>query len=155
MKKYFSNRTRVCNLLCSVLMIILVALQFMPFFTYGEAGETASIQSYVWFPTEYSALEKEITFVVPGHSIASLVPMPLIVILCCAVGLVMSLFMGERPFVSVFPAACGLAGVWGYLTKPEFQLGANWQWHLILSIIIAAAGVLSLIMNAGSRKKTA
>jgi len=60
MSKFFSNRTSACNLICALLMIILLVLHFAPFWTYGENGETASIQGYVWFPTDHGALEKYI-----------------------------------------------------------------------------------------------
>ena len=46
-EKFRNNKGMLVNVLCAVLMAILLVLQFVPFWHYGEAGENCSIGGYV------------------------------------------------------------------------------------------------------------
>lgn len=145
MTKLFSIRVSTLNLLCAALMIALLVLQFTPFFTCAESGETVSLQSYVWFPYDHTDLEKEIKVSLPDHEVSELVPMALLVLLCGAAGAVVSLIKPDRIYGPLLAVICGLSGVIGYLSVPALQLGGSWHWHLILSALIAVLGVWALI----------
>lgn len=147
MSKYISNRTSICNIVCAVLMVILLVLQFMPFWTYGEEeAMTSSIQGYIWFPTEKGDLENYLQAQTsPEFTINDILVMPIVVLVAGAVGVVLCLIKPDNMLVSLLPAACGLVGIWGYLSKAAFRLGANWQLHLVLCIAILAAAAISLL----------
>ncbi len=49
-----NNKREAIQILCAVLMTILLVLQSMPFWQYGES---CSIGSCVWFPGDCKALE--------------------------------------------------------------------------------------------------
>ncbi len=152
MSKFFKSRTSVCNLISVVLMIVLLVCQFMPFWTYGENGETASIQDYIWNPSGYSALEKYFKAEVSAdYDINSILLMPILVLVLCVAGAVLGVIRGSHAWVGAFPAFCGLAGVWGYLSKAVFQMGNLWGLHLTLCIVLLILGVYTLIDGSKSQ----
>lgn len=155
MTKLFSSRLSTLNLLCAALMLLLLVLQFTPFFTCAGTGETVSIQEYVWFPTEHTALEKEIKASIPDHAIDEMVVMPLIVLLCGAAGAVIGLIKSDRIWCSLLSVLCGLAGVWGYLTNLAFHLVSSWSLHLILSVLIALLGCCAVYIGIKNSKTSA
>jgi len=147
MSHLFSNRTSVCNVICAVLLLILLVFQFTPFWHYGEDASIAtSINGYIWFPTENTQLENYLKEQLNSDfSVESILAMPIIVLLAGAIGFVLCLIKADNPIVSLLPAAAGAVGVWGYLTKGAFKLGANWQIHLILCFAILVIALVSLI----------
>ena len=53
----------------------------------------------------------------------------------------------------LLPMACGLAGVWGFLAKAAFRLGATWGWQLALCIALIALGASALVMGLKKKAK--
>jgi len=148
MKKFFSNRTAQINSLCALFMLILLVLQFSAFWTYGDNNElNCSLQSYIWFPTDNTALTKHLETLVPGHAINSIIAMPIIVLVSAVLGIVFICTKPQQPLNAPLPILCGAVGVWGYLSKPEFQLGNGWHGHLVLCILMALCGVITLITS--------
>lgn len=154
MKKFFADRTAQMNSFCALLLIILLVLQFSAFWTYGENDElSCSLQSYIWFPTDNTALTKHLEALVPGHAINSIIVMPILVLVTAVLSIALICVKPGQPLNALLPVVCGGVGAWGYLSKAEFQLGANWQLHLALCILIALCGLLSLIMSARIEKQ--
>lgn len=146
MSRFFESRTSVCNLISIVLMIILLVCQFTPFWTYGENGETASIQDYIWNPTEYGDLEKYFKAEVSAdYDINSILLMPILVLVLAVAGAVTGGIKIGHAWVGAFPAVCGLVGVWGYLSKAVFQMGSHWGLHLALCVVLLIIGVFNLV----------
>ena len=183
---------RLCNIVCAVLMLALLALQFVPFWTFPACNCTGkcekldfdsncpmcsvyykacvnipdeelsagtnrrdyskewklSIQQYVWTPTfdscggatEYfgGIFDVKETKTNPGYEfmVKDIVMMPILVLVCAAFGAYFSFVKSEKPLTSIFSLVAGVAGTVGYLTVPVFQLGALWQVHLAISIVI-------------------
>ena len=140
-------KTQLMNILCGVLCLALVVAQFLPFWHYGEQNElSASIQGYVWFPEDYKALGTHLADTVdPDHDVGSIITMPILTLICGALGFVLCLFKSRLPYVPLLPAVCGLAGTWGYLTKAVFRVGSGWGLHLALCIALLALGVAALV----------
>ncbi len=152
MSKFVSNRTSVCNLICAVLMVFLLVLQFTPFWSFGEDAETASIQGYVWFPTDHGSLEKYIEEATGSkHDINSILAMPILVLLLGAAGSLLCLIKHDQIWTAAFPVACGACGMWGYLSKAAFRLGTNWPFHLVLCIAMFVVGLLSICVSCKGR----
>ncbi len=149
MSKFFSNRISVCNMICAVLMVILLVLQFCPFWQFGENQESsASIQGYIWFPTEHGDLEtyfEEATG--SDYSINSILIPPILTLVLGAAGIVLCLIKSNQIWASIFPIACGAVGIWGYLGKAVFKLGVNWQMHLVICIAMLVVGVVGCYMG--------
>lgn len=147
MSRFFTNRTSICNLISVILLIVLLVFQFTPFWSYGENGDlTASIQGYIWFPSDHSALEKYFEAETSAdHTINAVLAMPILLLLVGAVGIVVGLLKADQVWVGTFPTVCGAVGLWGYLTKPVFQLGGNWHLQLILCLALLAMGIVTLL----------
>lgn len=154
MARKASNRTPILNVICAVLMLVLLVLQFMPFWTYSDPATSVSIQGYIWFPGDHTGLDKALKESVSAdYSINDVLLMPILTLVLGAVGIVLCLIQSDNPFVSLLPAACGLAGTWGYLTGAAFHVGSGWEFHLILCIALLALGLISLISLLSARQK--
>lgn len=125
------KKSQICNYVGIALMALLLLLQFMPFW------DGVSIQSYIWFPKEYTVIDSYIASQVGGdYNINSIIWIPIIILVFTVVGIVLSLIMSDNIFVGLVPLVCGLAGVYGYLVKAPLQLGTNWSIHLAVCAIL-------------------
>lgn len=140
---------RICCYICAVLMLLLLVLQFMPFWHYGEQGElSASINAYIWLPSEYKDLTKHLTAAIgEDYSINQVLIMPIVTLILEVCGIGFCLARRDHTITRVFPAACGLVGIWGYLAEPAFRLGANWGVHLIVCIAMLLVSAYSLYLQ--------
>ena len=138
------NKTVVWNVLGAVLMAILLVMQFTPFWQYGEAGESCSISSYVWFPNDNGDVESWLEGQIEDFSINDVILVPILVLLLGFLGVVICLLKRDARMAALLPTACGAVGTIGYLGNAALKLGNNWGFHLLLCIAIAAAGVLCL-----------
>lgn len=154
-KNMIWSKTTLCNIVCAVLMLALLICQFMPFWHFGETGEeTASIQGYVWFPSDHGDLEKYLETINPDHDINDVLLMPILELALCAVGFCLCLIKANVAWMSAFPVAAGLIGIWGYLGKVVFRAGGNWVLHLILCIAILALGCVALVSGIKEIKES-
>lgn len=119
----------------------------MPFWSYE--GLSTSIQTYIWFPSDHAQLETYLASQVGGEfSINSILLMPILVLVMTVAGIVLCIWRWDIPYMSIIPLVCGMVGVWGYLTKPAFQLGSNWVLHLVVCIGMIASSALTLLFAA-------
>lgn len=143
--KIKNNRGAACMLVCALLLMILFILQFTPFWQYGEAGESCSISSYVWFPSDQKELESWLGAQAEDHDLNSFVGMPILTLVLSAAGAVLCLIKPDNGWTALLPTACGLFGAIGYLTTPALKLGMGWTWHLLLCIALLVLGVFGLV----------
>lgn len=144
------NKTGVWNVLGAVLMVILLVMQFTPFWQYGETGESCSISSYVWFPNNNGDVESWLESQIEDFEINDLILTPILVLLLGGLGAAFCLLKRNSRMAALLPMACGIVGTVGYLGNAALRLGNGWAFHLLLCIAIAAAGVLCLI---GAKKE--
>ncbi len=145
LEKIKSNKAAMCMLISAVLMVILLVLQFTPFWHHGEAGESCSISSYVWFPGDQKALETWLGSQAADHDLNSFVGMPILILALSAAGAVICLIKPDKGATPLLSTACGLAGMIGYLTTPALKLGTGWAWHLLICIALLALGVYGVV----------
>lgn len=145
---------KIHSYICAALMLLLLVLQFMPFWHYGEQGElSASINAYIWLPMDHNDLTDYLTASIgDDYVINQILFMPIVTLILEACGIPFCLFKSKHPASLLFPAACGFAGVWGYLTKPAFRLGANWGVHLALCIAMLLVAACALYTEYRSKK---
>ena len=153
MEKIRSNKGMAINVCCAALMAILLFLQFVPFWYYGEAGETSSISSYIWFPSDHKELESWLTSQAENHDLNSFVAMPILTLVLSAIGTIFCLMKAQNGWTALLPATCGTVGTLTYLTSPALQLGSGWTWHLLLCIAVGALGVVGLIQQVKGLNK--
>lgn len=147
-----NNKCAMCNWICALLMIVLLVMQFTPFWHYGEAGESCSISGYVWFPSDQKDLESWLGTQADGHDLNSFVGMPILVLVLSAVGAVLCLIKPDKGMTTLLPTLCGAVGGIAYLTTPALKLGSGWAWHLLICIALLALGVCSLVQWAKEMK---
>ena len=154
MSKYFANRSSVCNLIAAILMIVLLVLQFFPFWQYGEAQEhSASIQGYIWFPSHHTDLEKYFAAETgSAFEINSILSMPILVLLTGIIGAIVCLIKADEFWVGILPVACGASGLWGFLTKVVYRMGTNWQLHAAVCVALILVGTAGIYLGIKDRK---
>ena len=148
----FLTRTRIINIICVALMILLVVLQWMPFWTYESAKEgtrTASIQQYIWTPTELTDLTKQLAADTgnASFSVEKIMLTPLFELILFLAGLVLCTWKGDRPLTALIPIAIGLLGVFGYLSNNAFALGSGWSLHFAVCVVLKDLGIVNLLMS--------
>ena len=153
MKTGSMKLTKIMNIACAVLALVLLVMQFTPFWYMGGETEPVSIGGYVWFPSDHgevtSYLQEQVS---SDFKVIDVIAMPILVLLLGAATIVLCVWKMSSPLVSLLPMACGLAGVWGFLAKAAFRLGATWGWQLALCLALIALGASALVM--GLKKKT-
>lgn len=143
MKKGITRVNLGC-IACLGLMLILLVLQFTPFWTYGEAGEMASISQYIWFPYKFTGVTAALTAALgEGFAVTQVVLWPAVVLVGCAVGTVLCLLKQHKLYTPIVAALAGLAGTIGYLFTPALKLGQGWGVHLLLSVLLLLLGCVT------------
>ena len=134
------------NILGAILMIVLLVLMFSPYWQLGGSEGSISIQKYIWFPKDQKALQSYIDdqLGVKKFDVTSIVLMPVLTMVLCAFGVVLSCIKRRSSWVAIFPTAAGLIGLLGYLSHDVFKLGAGWILHLIVCIAVFVAGLYGL-----------
>jgi len=135
------KHTKTCNLICTALASLLLVLNFLPFWSYD--GMHTSIQGFVWFPNDHEPLTTWFAGQIPDYGINGVVGAPILILLCTVASVVVTIWKKDSSFAAVIPAACGIVGIWGYLTNPILQLGTTWVLHLIVSILLLAAALFT------------
>ena len=146
------HNTKWIGIAVSVLMFILVILQFVPFWRYQ--GESLSIAGYIWRPYEHSEFTSLFkSYFGKGFKISLMFAMPMVATLVAnTVGTVLCAIKYSSKAVYLLPVVSAVAGIYGYLAAPAFQLGSSWIIHLVLYILVMAAGACGFIVagNASS-----
>lgn len=147
-------KTRTTNWICSVLLIILIVLQFMPFWHYGDPEKATSINGYVWMPTDHTDLEKWLSTEAEGASVSAghLVLMPMLVFVLGVVAVILSIMYSNHVYSLLAPATAGCIGAIGYLKDAAFRLGSNWGVHSVLCIVIALLAIYGFISGLKETK---
>ena len=152
------NVTQLCNILCVVLMLALVACHFLPFWTAPnkEGVETTySVWQYVGFPTDNKSVTKTFENAIPEFDINDMVLMPSAAILLAAVAVVFVFKNSEEVWLALFPALVGALGIHAYLALPVYQMGNMWILPLIVSALMFAGAVAAIVFwFLDNRKKT-
>jgi len=138
---------------CALLMLVLLAMQFLPYWTYGEEGTLqASIGQYVWFPGEYKELDTHLGEQLgKGYDITQMVTGPILVLVLSAVGAVLCLVKAGARATALLPMGCGAAGIVTYACTAALRLGSLWWVHLLLAAAILVCGAVT--MHGGAQKK--
>ena len=139
-----------------VLMLALLVMQFVPFWTEGDG--TASISDYIWFPREHkelnNALKAEFR---KDYRINQYLVGPIALLVSAVAGILFSVLKRGKLNAFLLPLICGLAGYITYFTYAPYKLGSNWIVHAVLSVAILAVAVIgvavSLFFTIKNKKK--
>ncbi len=147
------NAKKIAKVLCLVvalLMLGMLVMQFLPF--WSTDGDAASINGYVWIPKEHKELTKFFkdfftTQFGIKFSMNYIYLMPVIVFICCVLGISLCLIKPGNFLTFLLPIIGGFYGARGYLLNIVFHEGQNWQLHLALCIVTAAVAAIGLIFS--------
>lgn len=146
MKEKSIHLTRTINILCAVLMLALLILQFVPFWNLD--GESVSIGGYVWFCIDHSNFTSYFQEVLNNteFNAGNIALFNTVTMAACVVGLIMCLKNSDNHWPSIIPAVYGILGIVGYIAYPVFKLGTQWGLHigLCIGMLILAAVSLAL-----------
>ena len=141
-QKYIDRDPKTINLICIGLMLLMLILQFVPFWHYD--GTASSINGYVWFPTDHADTEAWLQSQIGDwFTIQHLFAQPVLQLLLAVIGIIVCLAGADSKWPLLIPAACGVVGVWGYLSESALQLGSGWIFHLIVSIAMISVSILA------------
>lgn len=143
-----SKVTKWMQISCAVMLAALIMLQFAPFWQVGdEAGSSASINAYVWFPENNKDVGKYLEGAIEGFTINSIVPTNVLVWVLGVAGVILACVQNGHVMTSLVHLAAGACGAWGYLTLPALQLGSGWGLHLVLCIGLIACGIAGMVTS--------
>ena len=172
----------ICNLVCAVLLLVALVLQFQPYWTcsdcktHKDVDKQVSIAEYLWLPTYHEPIADEMTDLYrevygPDYKdpatgrkfsfkVNSILPAMITVFLGSIAGIMACVFFHKKFFVAGLPLIAGIGGMLGHLTYPALQVIQSSQIHLIVFIVISVVALIPLIpgsiwaiQDAVARKK--
>ncbi len=147
-----NNANKIVKIICvivAVLMLAMLIMQFQPFWSANE--DSASVAGYVALPKSHTGLNKYFknyfkTEYDVKFTMHYVFPMPVVVFLCCVLGLFMCAYKFGSFLSFILPTVAGIYGAQGYLMNIVFRMGANWQFHTAICIAMAAVGIVGMIV---------
>ena len=148
------NPQTLLKILGIVLMIIIAAVQFLPYWQLEE--EAVSVNSYVWFPNDHKDVGKYIKAEVGEEvNIYSIIPAPGVTLLFAVLGIAAFAKYPKLPLSAVCGVVVGIVGLWNYLTCPAYALGASQTLHLVLFGVVLAVNALACLLAIIAKVKEA
>ena len=142
--KHSFSLSDFCVPLCAVLMLVLLILQFLPFWSTG--ADVVSISQFLWFPSQHT----EVSDLLSPHTTSQYpindIVLPGLLMLLGSVGtLVLFLFSRRSMWVPLCTLIASAAGFLSSLFIPAFQLGNLSTAILITSLLALSAAVGNIV----------
>ena len=141
--------TIICSSVCMLVIAILIALQFTPYWTFTDSNnteQTISIGDYVWFPNEdvSNDFEDEVKATVfPGqrmtdNKVVNEIVMYPAITFGIAVFAFITCFLGRKNQVvtGIATLITGAVGIIGYVSSPSLALSSSWTLHLVVAVVV-------------------
>lgn len=145
--------TKLCNLLCVLLLMAMFAFHFLPAWEHG--GETLTMMDYIWFPLDHEDLTAQFSAQYDGYRVEDLVFTSAVCLLLPIVALVLLI----RDAEGCLPALCGLGGgvsvMVGMLSQPVYTAARSFLPYMITAgvlLVLSLAVLLPMLMQAVHRK---
>ena len=160
MRNKKNSLSQICLYFCIVLCFALIFVQMVfPFWTAevsvknadGERvmqEETLSLWGFLSFPEDDVQKQFNKNFTATygdAYDINDVAGTGCLVLILGVVSIIFILLKPNKAWTFMFPLACGISGVIGYLTQPVLQAGNLWIVHLILSCLIIVGTVIPCI----------
>ena len=139
----------VTNIVCTVLLIAMFALLFLPTWQYEDGMLTAA--NYIGFPSEKQMLLKgfkDTLGLTEFPSVNDVVTIPVVALLMAIVGVVVTFLSRKVPVAALAALAGGLIGTIGYATNPFYSLAETQMLLIIVSAVTAVAGLVGVVLYA-------
>lgn len=148
----FSKKT-LPNYIAALLLLVLVVLMFMPFWTFtrGEATMQVSMNAYVWFPNDNTALQTALRNAIESTgkiNVTHTVLQPAFMLIFGVIGAGFCLAKPSSKVAAFFPALVGALGIWCFASISIYRVLNNlWIPMLIICCLALALGVYGMIFN--------
>ena len=140
------SKTKLFNYVCALLTLVLLVLQFTPFWNYN--GQTASINGFVWLNPQGAEINNWFTSQLgTAVNVNSVVITSVLVLLLGVAGVVLCVMKSDIGLMALLPAASALSGIYAFALKPVFRLGSTWIVQLVLCIAILAMAIITVIVG--------
>ncbi len=174
MKKFQLSKNQICSIVCIVLLVLVMAAQFLPYW-HGEFTEVSivngekveitdtslSIAQYVWFPKDHTNfgrwLGMEAVKINPEASMEidlnDFVFVPALQLLLGLIGIVaLSIKFGKYQ-ASIFAGVTGLLGLWGFITSPYLKVGSLGWLFIVIDALLVIACVVTFVLGIIEKRK--
>lgn len=118
-----------------------------------EEAYTVSIAAYVWLPNHNTALhsilaehiDPPLSAMEISSAVNRVVQATYLMVACVAAVLILIVKNGKK-WAAIAPLVAGVVGLVQYLGNNLFQLGMNWQTHMILCAVTAAVACVNVVL---------
>ena len=174
MFKSMRNKTKLANYVCALLALILLVLQFTPFWSYTtDKGEikTTSINGYVWLRPQEGAIIDQFVEIqgpdmfvngilqsqcpnLPITKVRELSAVLVVTISCiailllCVFSIIFCIKKARNGAVAVVPGLAALAGLLTFGVNSVYRAGSTWVIQLVLCVLLLAAAVVAFIIGS-------
>ena len=139
----------VTNIICTVLLIVMFALLFLPTWQYEDG--MLSLANYIGFPTDKIMLLKGFKTELglkEFPNVNDVVTTPVVAMIFMIASTVSTFLCKKLPLGSVAGLAGGLVGLIGYATIPFFSLAETQMILIIASAVTTLAGLAGVVLFA-------
>ena len=142
------KKIKTVNLIAAILVLTVSVMMFLPFWHWD--GQSASINGYVWMPSEHTTLEKYLSDTL-GYktNVNEIVRMPALMFLLGWVGVALCLIKMDSAWQMLCTIPFGIFGIIGFFSCDALRLGSAWQLMLILCFAIVILDLIGLLSFRG------
>jgi len=149
-KKNFFTLTRICNLLCAVLLLVMLCLQFLPY--WNHSGRDVTIADYTWNPQtkENKKLTKQFEKVSKSYGeeydINDLVTGPIILMAAAAVTVALCCIGSNKTATALVPAIGAGVGINGFMSNLVLRMNPMWMAFVGICAVILVLALAVLVV---------
>lgn len=148
--------SHICAILVSVVMVIFLLAQGLPYYHYGE-GASTSLFAYIAMPGDYPALESHLAGLVEGYSINGIVGICILLQVMAIAGMILIWRYKDNLAVMTLTGATGLTGLIGYSTNAALRLGGNvrilYYWLFAIMLVLSLYCIISKLVPLVKERK--
>lgn len=149
MKKKFDYK-QLCNIICILLALVMVAMMFTPFWVVPEKEIDASMSDYLWMTWQQKDLEKQMKDWVGGkdnYFINNYIAALFFGFVGAAIAVIAGIIKRKSLWAPIMGFLAGGWMLWGLLTQPVFKYGVNYSTQLYIAIAVFAASLGTIVLN--------
>lgn len=151
MLKTLVERTKKCSYVCAILTVILLILQFVPFWSFE--GDTLSISGYVWLDSSNPQFAQYVLHNTGAEAnVNPVIFMSVFIILFGILGAAAGFWKPKNGYVTLVADIAALAGIVFFIADPMLRLSFMWIIQFIVCIAILVFSVLAIVFESKAKK---